>query len=107
MALALGRLRRRERVLPAEIIPIVDVKAERDYVISARDFAEQRVGRRAGGAALRGEELDDDGRGLARRRGSRRAYQREQEESGEQPELHLPEMPERAAAGETISITSE
>jgi len=58
-ALAVGRLRRGERVLPAEAVPVIDVEAERDDVASARQFAEQRIGRRAGGASLRGEQFDD------------------------------------------------
>ena len=58
--LPVGRSRVRQRVLPAEIIPVADVKAERDHVAAPRQFAQQPVGRRAGRAALRGEQLDDD-----------------------------------------------
>src|ERR1051325_3762112 len=58
-AWALGRLRCRERVLPAELVPVIDVEAERDDIAAPRQLAEQSIGRRAGGAALRGEQFDD------------------------------------------------
>jgi hypothetical protein len=58
-ALALGRLRCRERVFPAKLVPVIDVEAERDDIAAPRQLAEQSIGRRAGGAALGGEQLDD------------------------------------------------
>src|SRR5205085_74334 len=67
-ALTLGRLRCRERVLPAELVPVIDVEAERDDIAAPRQLAEQRIGRRAGGTALRGEELDDRRAGFGRGR---------------------------------------
>src|SRR5437016_11717801 len=71
-ALTLGRLRCRERILPAELVPVIDVEAERDDIAAPCQLAEQRIGRRAGGAALRGEELDDRRAGFRRgRRGDR------------------------------------
>ena len=58
--LPVGRGLARERILPAEVVPVTDVKAERQDVALSRQLAQQRVGRRAGRAALRGEELDHD-----------------------------------------------
>src|SRR5947207_7904062 len=75
-ALTLGRLRCRERALPAELVPVIDVEAERDDIAAPRQLAEQRIGRRAGGAALRSEELDDRRPGF--RRGRRGNHERPQ-----------------------------
>jgi hypothetical protein len=48
----------RERILPADIVPVVDVQAERQHVLPRCQLAEIGVGRRAGVAALAGEQLD-------------------------------------------------
>src|SRR5581483_5373890 len=59
--LAVGGRCKRERVLPAEAIPIGDVEGERQYVAPAlRELVQIGIGRRAGRATLRGEEFDDD-----------------------------------------------
>lgn len=59
MAMRLRRCGTRERVLPAEPIPVVDVKGEGQHVSASRDEVEaEGLCRRARGAALRGEELD-------------------------------------------------
>jgi hypothetical protein len=60
--LGVGALARRvgragERILPAEIIPIVDGHAHRHDAGILDQFAEQLVGRRARRAALAGEQL--------------------------------------------------
>ena len=60
-ALALGVLGRSERVPPADIVPVVDVERHGDDALSADEVAHEGVGRRAGGTALAGEELDDHG----------------------------------------------
>ena len=66
-ALAVGVAGHRQRVLPAEIVPIVDRKAQRDHRRITGVFADQLVGRWAGRAALAGEEFDDRTRlGLTR-----------------------------------------
>ena len=56
-----------ERVAPAEIVPVVDGEGEGQDVAPLRHFRDVAVGRRAGGAALAGEELDDHRRALRRR----------------------------------------
>ena len=48
-----------ERVLPPEIIPIVDGHADGDERRIGREFPQELVGRRAGRATLAGEQLDD------------------------------------------------
>ena len=69
-ALALAELRARQRILPAEIVPIVDRQRQRDDVVALGQTCPARASAcRAGGAALAGEQLDD---GLARRRSSGR-----------------------------------
>ena len=49
-------------VLPADVVPIVDVEGEGDDFRPLRQLAQEGVGRRARAAALGGEELDDDRR---------------------------------------------
>ena len=61
--LGIGLLARREgrmgqRVLPAEIIPVIHREGQGDDVGLAREIGQNRIGRRAGGAALAGEQLD-------------------------------------------------
>ena len=58
-ALTIGVAVQRQRVLPAQIIPIVDGQAQRDQRRIARQLAEQLVGGRTGRAALAGEQFDD------------------------------------------------
>src|SRR5580704_16267710 len=61
VVLALGCLSQRKRVLPAQPVPISDVKRERQHVVAAvRHLVQVGVGRRTGRAALRGEQLNDD-----------------------------------------------
>ena len=60
LALALGRGRRRKRIFPADIVPVIDMEGERQHVAPHRKLAEKRIGRRTGAAALRGEEFDHD-----------------------------------------------
>ena len=48
-----------ERVLPAEIVPVVDGKRQPDDVSLVDVFLEERIGRRAIGATLAREQLDD------------------------------------------------
>jgi hypothetical protein len=61
---ALARRMRRigERVLPAEIIPIVDRHAERDERRIGGEFADKLIGGGTGRAALAGEEFDEGAR---------------------------------------------
>ena len=54
----------RQRVLPAEIVPVVDRHAERDHAAIAGEIADDLVGWRARRTALRGEQFDDSN-GLA------------------------------------------
>ena len=62
----------RQRVLPAEIIPIIDRETERNQARVLAEVAEQLVGRRTGRAALAGEQLDDGARlGTENRRDGR------------------------------------
>ncbi len=63
--LALGVLLAAQRVLPAEIIPVVDVIGQCDDVLPGHEVGEKLVGRRAGTAALVGEELDHAQRAVA------------------------------------------
>ena len=65
-ALQRGIAVQRERVLPAEIIPVVDRQAHGDQRGILRELAHQPVGRRTGRAALAGEQLHDGAR-LSRR----------------------------------------
>jgi hypothetical protein len=57
-----------ERILPSKSVPVADVETQGDHIVASFQFPEQRIGGRAGGAALRGEELDHDGSGLGARR---------------------------------------
>jgi hypothetical protein len=60
----------RQRVFPAEIVPVVDGEAHHDHRRIARKFAHQLVGRRTRRAALAGEQLDHGARlGLRLRTG--------------------------------------
>ena len=58
----------RQRVLPAEIIPVVDRQAHHDKRRIARKLAGELVGRRTRGTSLTGEQLNDRAR-LGRRDG--------------------------------------
>src|SRR5450432_4365972 len=60
--LALGERRGRERITPAEIVPVVDMKRERKNLVGpepeVRQVPDELVRRRTGAAPLRSEELD-------------------------------------------------
>src|SRR5204863_6936437 len=63
--LTIRQRRRRETILPAEPIPVVDMLPERDDFdagdrLHRDELLEHAVGRRAVRTALRGEQLDDD-----------------------------------------------
>src|SRR3546814_10900912 len=58
VALALGVLCGGEGILPAELGPVVDVERQRQHARLVGQLSEQRIGRRTGAAALRGEQLD-------------------------------------------------
>jgi hypothetical protein len=47
-----------QRVLPTEIVPVIDVVGERDDVVLGCQLGKESVGRRTGIAALAGEKLD-------------------------------------------------
>ena len=72
--LAASEVGRGERIAPAEVIPIVNVLFESDDFGSVDGLLlgqlfEERIGRRATGAAFGGEEFDEDGstgRGIRR-----------------------------------------
>ncbi len=62
--LRVGLLARREgrmgeRVLPPEIIPVIDRERQRDDVGLAREIGQDRIGGRTRGAALTGEQFED------------------------------------------------
>jgi hypothetical protein len=64
--LATGEIGRRERVGPAEVIPVIDVLFESDDFgavdgLVFGQFFEKGIGGRATGTAFGGEEFDDDG----------------------------------------------
>ncbi|SJM31558.1 hypothetical protein BQ8482_20173 [Mesorhizobium delmotii] len=59
LILPLGVLLAAQRVLPTEIIPVVDMIGERDDVLLGGKLGEEFIGRQAGTATLAGEELDD------------------------------------------------
>ena len=81
--------------MPADVVPVIDMLAEHDDVrvrdgLLALELCEQSVGRRAAGAAFRGEELDQTRRaGLAAVCAWATAAndKREQEEKRERSEL--------------------
>ena len=57
----------RERILPALVVPVVDVQRERDDLdvgdrLLAQQPRQERISRRAAGTAFRGEELDENRR---------------------------------------------
>jgi hypothetical protein len=58
--LALGRLAAGKRILPAEPIPVVDMERQCQHIGTAREFGQQRVGRRTGRATLGGKKLDQN-----------------------------------------------
>jgi hypothetical protein len=47
-----GGFRAREGVEPAEAVPVIDVKGQREHVLTFGEVEEERLGRRAGRAAL-------------------------------------------------------
>ena len=72
--LPLGERRGRERILPSEIVEVVDVQADRDHFdavdgLIPEQGLQQRVSARAARTALRGEELHQHRH--PRRRGAR------------------------------------
>ncbi len=89
--LAIGGGCKREWILPAEPIPISDVKGERQHVASLpHHLVEIGIRRRAGGAALRGEEFDHHGPvhgcGRGRPRGKSRQHHGEVSDVAERDE---------------------
>ena len=64
IALPLAELRRGEAIAPSIVVPVVNVFAQEDELHSGRSLLaqlhQQRVGGRATGAALRGEQLNYD-----------------------------------------------
>src|SRR5437867_3909098 len=59
--LALRPQPRRKRIAPTEVIPVIDVKRERDHLpVLLRQLRDQSVRGRAARAALRREQLHDD-----------------------------------------------
>ncbi len=60
-ALPFGILRPRERILPPEVIPIADGKAQRDDVGPLSKLIEELIGFRTGGASLARIKLDHRG----------------------------------------------
>jgi hypothetical protein len=85
-ALAPGEVGAGEGVLPADVVPVVDMEGKGDHVPALRQLAKERVGRRAGAAALRGEQLDHDRRGGFGRAGvQRRGVRSEQGKRGGDP----------------------
>ena len=50
--------RMRQRVLPAEIVPVIDREGEGDEVRTVGELRQELVGGRAGGASLAGKKLD-------------------------------------------------
>jgi hypothetical protein len=69
--------RRAERVLPAEIVPVVDREGQDEEVLVARQFARQPIGLGAGRTALAGEQFEHRFRRL-------RQCRRGESESGDQ-----------------------
>jgi hypothetical protein len=69
--LALRRLRQAEPVPPSEIVPIIDVKGERENVAALGQFGRVKLSGRTGAAAFRREEFDygrsDRGRNESRK----------------------------------------
>ena len=59
--LAIGGEFAAECIFPMEVVPICDMEGERDDVRVLRKLGEEFICGWAGGAALGGEELDDDG----------------------------------------------
>ena len=57
--LALGEGVTRQLLLPPGLIEVIDGHRQGDQVGIAGELSEQRIRRRAGGAALAGEQLDD------------------------------------------------
>ncbi len=82
--LAIRQRRRRESILPAELIPVVHVQAERNDLYAGdrlrrRQLLQQDVRGRAAFAAFGREQLDDDRR-RRRGRGTQRAERQGHEE---------------------------
>jgi hypothetical protein len=50
-----------KRVLPAEVIPVIDMQRQGDHVLARGEVLHHRIGGRTGGAALAGEQLHHDG----------------------------------------------
>src|SRR5262249_5702012 len=59
LALALGEVVTGERVLPAEIVPIIDRERKGENVFALRELAQKLIGGRTGGAPLTGKQLHD------------------------------------------------
>jgi hypothetical protein len=82
MLLALGRLTAGKGILPAQPIPVIDMKRKCQHIRTAGELGKQRVGRRTGRATLGGEELDQN-RPFTRARGrdaNRQAERKEEQE---------------------------
>ena len=56
--LALGVFLAAQRILPPQIVPVVDMVGERDDARPGGELGKKRICRRAGAAALAGEQLD-------------------------------------------------
>jgi hypothetical protein len=57
VTLALGAVRRAQRVTPSEIIPVIDIERQGDDAGLAAELGQEGIGRRASRAALTGEQL--------------------------------------------------
>src|SRR3546814_9528433 len=66
VALALGVLCGGEGILPADVVPVVDVERQRQHARLVGQLSEQRIGRRTGAAALRSEEHTSELQSLIR-----------------------------------------
>jgi adenylate cyclase len=99
IALALGAVRRAQRVAPSEVVPVVDVERQGDDALPLTEFGQQGIGRRRGRAALTGKQLNHDrpplrlragraqhgcgcGAGAEQREGSARQQERNAHETG-------------------------
>ena len=67
---------RGETVFPADVIPVIHMKRERDDRVMRAELGQKRIGGRAGGAALRGEQLHHHRVALLGRRCGRREQHR-------------------------------
>ena len=59
-ALAGSGFGRRKRIVPADIVPVIDMERQRDHVVALRELRQVGIRRRAGRTSLRREQLDHD-----------------------------------------------